>query len=157
MYQRQTLKSKCQSSERKHTANNNSTFNNPHRIGLPGPALMPWWRWKISKWLNKERSTFAVEYSWARPCRCGQSAGTSDREPSRALASFQLQSIVLAVEMRSDTSMEAKFRLHRCLLDDIRPGRDAGITRSVSRLGVLASLDTSSVSATWGPVRAPWL
>ena len=63
-----------------------------------------------------------------------QSAGESHREDSRALAMLQLQSIVLNAEMKSDTSMKARFSLHLCQLDDIRPGRDIGITRSVHTL-----------------------
>ena len=63
--------------------------------------------------------------------RCGQTAGAGDRDDASALARFQLQSIVLAADVKSDTSMKARFSLHRCELDDIRPGRDAGITRSV--------------------------
>ena len=73
-----------------------------------------------------------------RVCGVVKSCGASQREDGRALARFQLESIVLDVDMKSDTSMKARFSLHRCELDDIRPGRENCITRSVTFVLLLA-------------------
>jgi len=58
---------------------------------------------------------------------CGQSSVANQREDGDALASFQLQSIVLGAEMKSDKSLEARLSLHRCELQD-----DKRIARSVN-------------------------
>ena len=76
-------------------------------------------------------SIYCAKFLLTWHCWCGQSAGASERDADHALAGFYLQSIVLNVEMKSDTSMNARFSLHRCELDDTRLGSDTGITKSV--------------------------
>jgi len=51
------------------------------------------------------------------------------------LAGFQLQTIVLGVEMKSDESLKAQISLHHCELRD-----DEGITRSVNPLTVILTV-----------------
>ena len=72
--------------------------------------------------------TFCIQFSFhfifQKP-----DAGPLQRDPRKQLAKFQLDSIVVKLDMKSDNQMDAGVNLHTCLLDDLRPGAEDKITR----------------------------
>jgi len=58
-----------------------------------------------------------------------KTTGTSTRNEKDSLGRFELQTIAVDGQMMSDTSMKASVILCKCVLDDTRPGREAGITK----------------------------
>ncbi|XP_041355806.1 vacuolar protein sorting-associated protein 13A-like isoform X2 [Gigantopelta aegis] len=59
--------------------------------------------------------------------------GICQRETSRALGKFELQGFILDGQMMSDTSMVTTVILKDTILDDLRPSKQRGITRMISR------------------------
>ncbi|KAK6178554.1 hypothetical protein SNE40_013319 [Patella caerulea] len=61
------------------------------------------------------------------------SGGISKRKPEKSLGKFALQGMALCGEMMSDTAMETKIVLKDTILDDLRPAKQKGITRMITR------------------------
>jgi len=99
-------------------------------------ASKHWWVISVILLLLTYLLTYLVLLTRRRRC-CGQRSNARQREDSRVLAKFQLQSLDLGAEMRSDTSMKAWLGLYRCQLQD-----DGNLTRSVDPLSLSSSFIT---------------
>jgi len=57
--------------------------------------------------------------------------GVAERDETKSLSEFQLSTLAVTVEMKSDNTVRAAAKLKSCTLFDRRPGKDAGITQYV--------------------------
>ncbi|XP_064645587.1 intermembrane lipid transfer protein VPS13C-like isoform X5 [Lineus longissimus] len=70
--------------------------------------------------------------------------GVIKRDPFKNFAKFQLDCIIVSMDMKTDNSMSASVDLHTCLLDDIRPGAENKISRMIERsLGKAQSIENA--------------
>nr|KAG5695914.1 hypothetical protein BaRGS_017352 [Batillaria attramentaria] len=59
--------------------------------------------------------------------------GVCGHDPHRCLGKFELQVVAVGASIKTDTSIAAKVSLQDTILDDLRPSKQAGITRMIER------------------------